>query len=189
MNRFASWVMVCAGVLCLTGGVYAQEFSADIVTNTKDGSSKGKVYVSKDRIRMEMQSAITIARMDMKKAWMLMPQQKMYMEMPADAQNLSSAMEKVPGERSRTLIGTETIGGRQTEKYEVSYDYQGTAETIYIWLSKELHFPLKSSALDNSWSVEYTNVAEGPQKQELFELPGEYTKFDYGATAAEAAGN
>ena len=189
MKRFAVWVMACAGVLFLAGGVFEQEFSADIVTNSKEGSSRGKVFVAKDKIRMEMQSAITIARVDQKKAYMLMPQQKMYMEMPSDATNLATALEKVPGEISRKLIATETIDGRQVEKYEVAYDYQGKAETINIWLSKELHFPLKSAALDNSWSVEYTNVIEGPQKQELFELPSGYTKFDYGATATESAGN
>jgi hypothetical protein len=150
---------------------------------------EGTVLVSKDKIRMEMRQAISIARIDKKLVWMLLPEQAMYMEIPADAQNLSMSMEKVPGEVSRKLIGVEPVDGRDTEKYEVTYQNQGKTDTIYVWLSKELHFPLKSSALDNSWTVEYTNVKEGPQQQDMFELPAGYKKFEYGATSAEAAGN
>jgi hypothetical protein len=186
---FRAVFFACVCVALLASVIYAQEFSANIVANSKEGGMKGSVLVSKDKIRMEMQQAVSIVRIDKKLVWMLLPEQKMYMEMPAEAQNLSMSVEKVPGEISRRFIGAEPVDGRDTEKYEVTYQNQGKAETIYVWLSKDLHFPLKSAALDNSWTVEYTNVKEGPQPQDMFELPAGYKKFEYGATAAEAAGN
>jgi hypothetical protein len=187
MKRFICLMMVCAGMSAaqIAG---AQEFSAGIVSTTNGVSVNGTVLVSKDKIRMEMAPAVTIARLDKNVAWVLMSDQKMYMEMPMEAQNLAMSMEKVPGEISRTLIGTESIGGRDTEKYEVTYQVQGRTETVFVWLSKTLHFPLKSSARDGSWIVEYSNVTEGAQPQEMFEIPAGYTKFEYGATPSEAAG-
>ncbi|MFA6383743.1 MAG: DUF4412 domain-containing protein [Candidatus Omnitrophota bacterium] len=189
MNRFFAGAMVCVSLVLFAGGVCAQEFRADMVTNSKDGSMQGVVTVSNDMIRMEMEPAITIVRLDKKLMWMLMPEQKMYMEMPVDTANLTMLTEKSPGEVSRKLLGSELVGGRDTEKYEVTYKDQGKIDTVYVWFSKELRFPLKSSALDGSWTVEYANVKEGIQPREMFELPGGYTKFDYGATPAEAAGN
>lgn len=189
MNRVMCVLMVCVCAVLTVSGARAQEFSAAIVSTTDGAAMDGTVYVSKDKIRMEMPPAVTIIRLDKKLAWMLLDEQKMYMEMPVDARSLVSSVEKVPEEISRTLLGTETVDGRETEKYEVTYRDQEKNDTVYIWLSKELHFPLKSSSRDGSWIVEYSNVHEGPQPQEMFDVPGGYTKFDYGVASAEAAGN
>jgi len=105
------------------------------------------------------------------------------------AENTVTLMNKVPGEISRKLLGTETIAGRVTEKYEVQYQDKDKKQTIHIWLSKDLQFPLKSSNVDGSWSVEYIDVKEGPQPAAMFELPADYKKFVYGAAEGLAAGN
>ena len=191
MKRFLS-VIAASAVLFLfssTVPAFSQEFSSNVITKTKEGTMNGKVFVSKDKIRMEMETAISIARSDKKIVWMLLPQDKIYMEMPMGAENTVTLMNKVPGEISRKLLGTETIAGRVTEKYEVQYQDKDKKQTIHIWLSKDLQFPLKSSNVDGSWSVEYIDVKEGPQPAAMFELPADYKKFVYGATEAEAAGN
>jgi hypothetical protein len=191
MKRFLSAIAASAILFSFSNIVpaFSQEFSSNVITKTKEGTVNGKVFVSKDKIRMEMESAISIARTDKKMVWMLLPKEKIYMEMPMGAENTVTLMNKVPGEISRKLLGTETIDGRVTEKYEVEYQDKDKKQTIHIWLSKDLQFPLKSSNVDGSWSVEYTDVKEGSQPGALFELPADYKKFVYGATEAEAAGN
>jgi hypothetical protein len=189
MRRFWGVVFVFACIVFSAGIARPQEFSAAIVSTANGSPVSGTVRVSKDKLRLDMPPAVTILRNDKKVAWMLMAEQKVYVEMPIDARSLATSMEHVPGEISRTLLGTEAIGGRDTEKYEVTYRDHEQSETLYIWLSKELHFPLKSSARDGSWTVEYTNVSDGPQPPEMFEVPDGYTKYDYGETPAEAAGN
>jgi hypothetical protein len=188
MHRSFSGIMLCACVAFSAGTARAQEFSATIVSTANGSAVSGTVRVSGDKLRMDMPPAVTILRNDKKVAWMLMADQKIYVEMPIDARSLATSMEHVPGEISRTALGSEVIGGRNTEKYEVTYRDHEQSETLYIWLSTELHFPLKSSARDGSWTVEYTNVTDGPQPPEMFEVPGGYTRYDYGATPAEAAG-
>jgi hypothetical protein len=191
MKRFFITIAVSAILFSFSNFAFSQEFSSNVTTKTKEGTESGKVFVSKDKIRMEMETAISIARTDKKLVWMLLPQDKIYMEMPMGAENTITLMNKVPGEISRKLLGTETISGRETEKYEVVYQdkVKDKEQTINIWLSKDLQFPLKSSNVDGSWSVEYTDVKEGPQPAAMFELPADYKKFEYGATEAEAAGN
>ena len=63
MNRLACVIMACVCLVFAAGIVCAQEFSATIVTSGKDGSMDGTVWVSKDKIRMEMQPAVSIARL------------------------------------------------------------------------------------------------------------------------------
>ena len=191
MKRFLSMIAASAVLFSFSSSVpaFSQEFSSNVITKTKEGIVNGKVFVSKDKIRMEMESAISIARTDKKMVWMLLPKEKIYMEMPMGAENTVTLMNKVPGEISRKLLGTETIAGRVTEKYEVQYQDKDKKQTIHIWLSKDLQFPLKSSNVDGSWSVEYIDVKEGPQPAAMFELPADYKKFVYGAAEGLAAGN
>lgn len=189
MKRFLTVIAASAVLFSLSSFAFSQEFSSNVITKTKDGIVNGKVYVSKGNIRMEMESAVSIARTDKKIVWMLLPRERIYMEMPMGAENTVTLMNKVPGEISRKLLGTEIIAGRETEKYEVQYQDKDKKQTIHIWLSKDLKFPLKSSNIDGSWNVEYVDVKEGPQAGALFELPADYKKFEYGAAEAKAAGN
>ena len=182
----------CLAVMLLTvmvlsvNSVFAQEFSSSIVTKTSEGTTTGKFFASKDRLRMDMAPAVTITRLDKKVVWMLLPDQNTFMEMPMEPSDFTPTLDKVPGEKKRTLLNTETIDGRETKKYEVVFDSRGKEETLYIWMSEELNFPIKSSAVDDSWVVEYKDISAGPQPAELFELPQGYKKFDYGKTPDEA---
>ena len=88
------------GVLGLTilvfifGGIAnAQDFSADTVSTTKEGTFTGKIFATKEKTRMEMSQAITITRTDKKIVWMLMPDEKMYMEQPLKPQNVVATKE------------------------------------------------------------------------------------------------
>ena len=157
--------------------VYAADFSADIVSSSPQGSFKAKLYVSGDKSRTEMPGAITISRMDEKVVWMLMPVEKMYMEQPIDPRAAVSMREKVDGEIERKAEGNEIVGGRNTTKYRVTFKANGKRESVFQWIDESVHIPVKTAAIDGSWSSESRNIQLGSQDPTLFEIPAGYSKM------------
>jgi hypothetical protein len=155
-------------LLALLKTVQAEDFSADVISKSKEGTLSGKMYVSKDRVRMEMPGAVTITKMDEMAAYILMPEQKIYMEQKIDPSIVASTAEKLPGETGRTFVANETVDGRNTKKYRVSYKSQaGNAMSI----------PVKTADVDGKWSIEFSSIVTGSQNNSLFEIPEGYTKF------------
>ncbi len=167
------------GMMVFAGAGYAADFSADMVSTSSGGSFSGKIYVSGEKSRMEMAEAITISRMDKKVAWMLMPAEKMYMEQALDTRTAAGAQEKMEGEIERIAEGKETVNGRATTKYRVTYEAQGKRESVFQWLDETAHIPVKTAAVDGSWSMEFKNIETGSQDQALFEIPAGYQKMSF----------
>ena len=155
----------------------AEDFSADMISTSRGGIFRGKIFVSQDKVRMESPQSITITRIDKKVMWILMPQEKTYMEQALDPTKIAATSEKVNGEIERKLIGQETIDGRATKKYEVVYNQNGNRVTMFQWLADGLKIPVKLAAGDNSWTMEYKNIKTGKQPDALFEVPADYQKF------------
>jgi hypothetical protein len=166
-------------VLVFSGLVFAQDFSADIVQTTTAGTFRGKIFVTKDKVRMESPESIIITRMDKKTTWVIMPAQKMYIEQPLDSRNITAVGEKFPGEIERTLIGEEMVDGKMAAKYRIVYEVSGKTETIFQWIDKASKMPTKTAAEDGSWITEYKNLNTGTQSDLLFEVPEGYQKFSY----------
>lgn len=164
-------------VLFLGGAVFAEDFSANMISTTKEGAYQGKVFVTKDKMRIEMMGSITISRADRRAVWMLMPEDKTYMEMSLKPQDIVMTGEKTQDEVSRRLIGTETIDGKVADKYEIEYAVKGNNSRVFVWLVNNLNLPVKSAATDGSWSVEYKNIVVAKQPASLFEIPAGYKKF------------
>ncbi|MFH0941319.1 MAG: DUF4412 domain-containing protein [Candidatus Omnitrophota bacterium] len=176
---FVVFALVLVTALCV-GTVYAEDFSADMVSVSSEGSFTGKIYVSGDKSRIEMPEAITISRLDQKVTWMLMPSEKMYMEQPINARAAASTQEKIYGEIERIAEGKEIVSGMPTTKYRVTSEVAGKRETVFQWIDEGTHFPVKTAAIDNSWSSEFKNIKTGPQDQALFEIPADYQKMSIG---------
>jgi len=182
-----SIVLVMVLFVCFLGlDVFAagKEFSADTITKSNApgmGEMSGKMYFGKDKMRMETAESVMITRMDKKVAYTLMPSQKMYMEMPFGQATQNMPLDKTPGEVERTPMGKELVNGRMTDKYKITVMAADQKTEMYSWMDKELGIPIKSSAVDGSWSYEYKNVKVGPQADSLFEIPAGYTKFNFQA--------
>ncbi len=166
-------------VLFLTGLTLAEDFSADMISTSQAGVSKGKMFISNDKVRMEVPEAITISRKDKGVVWILIPQEKMYMEQALDPNKAVSTSEKIEGEIERKLVGKEMADGRMADKYQITYDVTGRRVTIFQWLVPGLMLPVKTAAADNSWVMEYKNIKTGKQPDSLFEIPAGYQKFSY----------
>jgi len=160
-----------------SAGFAAEEFSAEVVNTAGDQRFEGKVYIAADRMRMETPEAVTITRMDQKKIWVLMPQQRMYLEQSFNTASLLATSEKLPGEIERTLMGEEQVNGKLAKKYRVVYRHDGRQESVLQWYIPEFTMPVKIAAGDASWVMEYRNIKVGRQQESLFELPAGYKKF------------
>lgn len=177
MKRFSAVVMF---VLLLAGSAFALEFSADTVMTSGGMKTTGKIYFSGERFRMDMKSPsqmTTITRLDKKVVWSIMPQQKMYMEIPFNPKRQPMVKDKVQGEIDRKLLGTAEIDGHPAKKYLVTYKAGGEKTQIYQWIATDLNFPVKTEAVDGSWSQEYRNIKLGNQPDSLFKVPAGYKKF------------
>lgn len=180
MKKFL--LSVCAVLFSIAAASFsfALEFSADMVTKAGKGQEmSSKMYMKANKFRMEMKGAdsYSIVRQDKNLMWMMTPSQKMYMEMKVDPKQNPKVEEKVKGEVSRKLLGSETINGHPSKKYEVTYKEGKTEEKMYQWFATDIKFGIKSAAIDGSWSTEFKNIKMGSQPDSLFEVPAGYQKM------------
>jgi len=168
-------------VFLFAGTVSAIEFSADTITTFKgEQQTKGKMYYKPDRFRMDMkvhEEMIVITRIDKKVLWNIMTKEKMYMEMPFDLKNKPKVEEKFEGEIDRKEVGRETIDGHPTIKYLITYKVDNKKDQVYQWMATDINFPVKTSAVDGSWTHEFRNVKIAAQPDSLFEVPAGYQKM------------
>jgi outer membrane lipoprotein-sorting protein len=177
MRRF---VVILLFFLLLAGTAAAVDFSADMVMTTKDMKSTGTIYFEPNKFRMDMhspQKMSTITRLDKKVMWSIMPEQRMYMQMPLNLENSPAVEEKMNGEIDRKLVGSENVNGHPTKKYLVTYRSGDRKEQVYQWLATDINFPVRTAAVDGSWSQDYKNIKIGSQPGSLFEVPAGYKKF------------
>jgi|SRR5688572_21564795 len=171
-----------------TAPAATREFSADVKTAMAQGpSSSGKIYVGPGKLRMEMtaagQQSVTIFDSQARTGWVLMPQQKMYMEMKQqDA--LSQIANESAGDNPCANIpnstcrrgGEENVNGRDTVKWEIAMNEGGQQSTITQWFDPSLGFVVRQQTSEGM-TMDVTNIQPGPQPASLFELPPDYKKL------------
>jgi outer membrane lipoprotein-sorting protein len=205
--RYSSRARLFLGLLMLftISSAFAQApqpFSADMSTTSANGNAnvKGKFFLSLPKMRVDItdtgqqrQAGPFGGKMTMlmdaeaKMAYMLMPEQQMYMEFPMTQdhpmlqqmpklQNLQS--DPCAGHQDVTCkkVGTETVNGRSCDKWEAT---KKDGQKDIFWVDQKLHFPIKSQT--GHVTTEFTNIKEGAPDPALFKVPAGYRKFDAGA--------
>lgn len=174
-------IVIFLFVCSLISEVYAIEFSADTIMTTKDGQKMtGKMFYGKNMFRMDVKSPDEISmitRLDKNVVWNVMHREKMYMELPITSTKKPLVEEKLEGEIERKLIGKELFDGHPTEKYLIKYKHNNKQEQIYQWFATDIKFPVKTQAVDGSWTQEFRNVNFKEQPVSLFEVPSGYKRF------------
>jgi len=158
----------------------AKELSATIVSTSAGKTSTMKAYMKPDKFRTDVEAAgsSTIVRKDLNKVWMIMIPQKTFMEMEGVKDDqIKAAEEKVKGEVSRKAVGSETIDGHPSTKYEVTAKVDDKTMQVYQWWATDINFPVKTAAIDGSWVMEYRDIKIGSQPDSLFEVPAGYKKM------------
>jgi hypothetical protein len=161
-----------------TSAAIGLEFSADVINTAKGQVATSKIYMKNKKMRWDSHASnnYNIVRQDLNTSWIIMPKQKSYMEMKSNKAE-QIPQEKVKGEIFRKLIGSESIDGHPTKKYEVTYNDGKQVLKSYQWIATDLNFPISMAAIDGSWSMEYKNVKIGNQADSLFEVPAGYKKM------------
>jgi outer membrane lipoprotein-sorting protein len=189
------WIGCCL-LLFLSLPLLAQkppQFSADVkMTGTgAQPLSTGKVFFGGEKVRIEMNAqghqAIMISDSAGKAAYMLMPEQHMYMDLSnlAGHQNRPDwraydAANPCLGMADTTCrkAGTEVVDGRSCDKWQFT-EKGKTASDRTVWIDQKSGIPVKT-AMSNGNILELTNIKEAPQSASLFEIPEGYQKFDMG---------
>ena len=175
-----------------------RDFKAVMVSSTLDKSNQREITFeipiaqAGEKFRMEidyakmtgtagmppgMSNVVMIHRLDEKRTYSLYTNKKKYMisEETDDGYIDEPDME-------RTFIGTETIDGHPTEKYEVVVSYEGQdTQTGYIWNATDLDGMTIRSEFDNPAvrvTSTLTQIVLGTPSADLFEIPMGYTETD-----------
>jgi len=198
-------VYLAMGVLLTASMAMAQDFSADVI-NAKDSGGIKKVYSTRDKVRYEVEGDIQamgpVAAIvdETQKNWVvLLPGKHMYidgwppmMQKPIitqywhvqDVNDACPQWKKLAEQAgttknwgSCTRIGSDTVGGRSTVKYE---GVSSKGDKSNIWVDAKLHCVIKMDGVTGG-GIELTNIKEGAQPASLFAIPAGYTRFDMGA--------
>lgn len=184
-------------LLCASFALAQTEFSGEMFDAQK--GSNGKIYFSKDKVRFESTNkdprtgGVVIINLATQTTTVLMNQQHMYMELSqqmasqrtaynffrtGDVEAACADWMQLPQNKGGNChkIGSETVNGRSTVKYEGT---NAKGETGDVWLDPKLRFPVKWEGKNGSWELH--NIQEGSQPASLFEIPAGYTKFDMGS--------
>lgn len=191
IKTFSALTLLLAATLAAS----QTEFSADVFENQKPDGPLAKIYFAKDKMRFEpaqknARGGAFIMDMATQTSTVLMDQQRMYMEMPAqmasqrtaynffrtgDVDNACSDWLQMANNKGGSChkLGSETVNGRNTVKYEGT---NAKGDTSTVWLDPKLRFPVKWEA--KSGGGELRNIQEGSQPASLFEIPAGYKKFE-----------
>ena len=200
IRRLAVVVALLFGVFvsnAIAQAMFPQPFTADMSMKTKNGQDMtGKFYVGEHKMRMDMDAhghqVSMITDPGAKTSYMVMHQQKMYMEMHA-GQNpmMMQRGPKMPDLHTFDPTnpcannpdvtckneGSDTVNGRSADKWVFTDKKNGEVTTA--WIDKKLHFPVRTTTSDGT-EMNLTNVQEGAPPSSTFEIPAGYRKFDMG---------
>lgn len=174
-------LFIVAVIFVLSSSSIAAEFSADLLLKQGGETMTGKVYVKGDKTRQEFvqqgQKQITILRPDKGVTWVLMPAEKIYMEMSSQegAAYDPQLDQNIRDKAEIKLLGKETVNGHVCDKYQ--YIYHDTSRgTLTQWVSKQLNIPIKTEYKSPSGYMltEYKNIQKRNVQDSLFEVPGDY---------------
>jgi hypothetical protein len=185
---------------CGSAPVQAQHFSADLVRTAIPGgaaASFGKLSVSDDKVRIEtpdFPDGFFLIDGASRAAYFARPRERVFMDarqssrltqllVPLDLGDPClqwQAMAKVAGVTNANApwrcerIGEESVGGRDVVVYRA---IPSPGRELVGWIDPKLKFPLRMR-LEDGVSISVENIREEPQPVLLFEIPGNFGKFD-----------
>ena len=176
-------------------------FKASVkMKNGSDGTTaSGTMYFGGAKMRTELttdgQNVVVLADPAAKSQYVLMPSEKVYMQMPIGQGPVSIPITgpSDPGNPCSGASGnTDCVKGKNesVSGYDaVRWDYTN-ADGVHTraWVSTKLRFPVKVQGDDGS-SMEFSAIAEGPQAASLFGIPAGYKKMDVGAMGGAGRGS
>jgi hypothetical protein len=196
------WIGAALLVAIVTTAGLAQpvQFKANVrMKDASDGStSTGVMYFSGSKIRTELtkdgENMVILADPASRSQTILMAAEKMYMQMPLGEGPVNIPVTG-PSDPTNPCSGggntdcvkgaTESVNGYATVRWEYT-SAQGVKTRA--WVSTKLRYPIKTED-DDGGSMEFSNIAEGPQPASLFAIPAGFTKMDMGGMEMAGRGD
>lgn len=166
------------------------EYSADSIMETQGAAIASKVYHAENKARMEMKvqgaNNIMISRMDKKVAWMLMPDQKMYMETSLE-EGKKKSNDVNNCQMDMQPQGSETVNGLKTTKNKLAMTCpDGLKYNGSMWIAVKEGIMVKMDSVaktekgDIPFKMELKNINIAKQDPALFEIPAGYQAMNMG---------
>lgn len=181
-TRALSWLALLTSLL-LTAPVLAAgtQFAADMVQKVGGQTQTLRYYQGDQKMRTEMKTedgrqAVSIIDIKARKMYTLMPEEKMYMEIPLGGDTAAWAADDKTREEYYEVkkLGTEKVNGYVCDKYEL-IPREKDLEKSTTWIARKLGYPIKS--VGTNFAMELTNIKEGTQPAALFTVPKGYQKM------------
>lgn len=159
------------------------EYSADQVAGSEGKTMKSRVYHAPGKQRMDMEEGggqqSIITRADRKLFWIVMPDQKMYMEKSLE-EGKKERRDLTDCSFTQKSAGRETVNGIDAAKSEIEVSCPDTSEySGTMWTSKDgilvkMDAVAKGKGSKDRFRMELKNLKIGKQDPKLFEVPPGY---------------
>jgi hypothetical protein len=195
MSRHRLWIPVLA--LLAAGAAAADpeawlrpksDYAADTVMETDAGRIEGRVWASGDKERRELvvdgRRHVVILRRDRGVSWILLPEQRMYLENGPGEGPL--AVERPDARKlEREALGEESVNGIPATKYRVhGRTADGAVFEGAMWLTaQEIPVRVLTQQGGAPMRMELRNLSLGAVDPARFEIPPGFHRFDLPAPA------
>lgn len=192
-SRITFWLIFSALFASIPSISFA-DFIADQFMTISEGEMgenqriiPSKVYSQGKKLRMEInragRNAISISRGDKTPPvfWMLMPDQKMYMETVGEAGAIDPFSSKGGMKIDKTFVAKEPVAGHPTNKFKIAWtDKEGNKRSGFAWEAIELNdAPIRQEFFykNEHILVQLANIEVKKLDTALFEVPSDYKKI------------
>ena len=164
------------------------EYSAASAIQTPKGVQHGRVWRTPTALRHEMtndpRGNTLIAQLDRKVAWLLVPEQKLAVELALDNFGLPAELLTGSGIK-QTPVGQETVAGLRTTKVRVEREPKANANGRFdghVWTTAEGIIMKVVGSGENQGkrgdvNMSFSDVKIARQDPALFELPAGYRRL------------
>jgi len=174
-------------IALLAAGSFAEEFSADMVSQMTIGKFTGKLYFkNSDNIRTEMKDMISITKRPL--VYQIFASTKKYY-----VSNINELKNKNPmadtgdfkswiKENNMKKTGKESISGYKCQIYEgeVQTGQSRPPTPMKLWYSKKLNYPIKTEMTlpppMGKMTSQLENIKSGKLSPSLFTIPSDYSE-------------
>jgi len=195
MSRHRLWIPVAALLLAASAAETSDswlrpkaDYTADTVMETDAGTVRGRVWASGAKERRELvvdgRRHAVILRRDRGVTWILLPDQRMYVENGAGGEPL--VVDRLDARAlEREALGEESVNGVRATKYRVhgsaadGQPFEGT-----MWLTEQ-EIPVRVLTQQGGapMRMELRNLSLGAVDPARFEIPSGWRRFELPASA------
>jgi hypothetical protein len=178
------------------------DYTAAVVVSDNGVQAEGRVFRAPNKERREFtiegESRIVIVRLDTKRVWSLVPEEKIFIETSYDealgrAPSRAGATPVAKAKVALTPLGHEPVNGVAALKERVAgEDEEGRPIAAIVWISPQgIVLRVDTELRDDQGArhqvrMELHDLKPGPQDSKLFEIPPDYRPAGQTRTGALA---